>query len=130
MAAGHLTLNGATIDGGVVSNAGRIDLTGTDSVKNGSLSILAGGVLNVSGGATASAPRRSATPALLSIDGTLTTTGGSLHNTATIAITGSATLHDEAALDASTPVNTGTIEVKAGGTLTLDQATDINGTGT
>ena len=31
--------------------------------------------------------------------------------------------------DASTPVNTGTIEVKAGGTLTLDQATDINGTG-
>src|SRR4029078_11959886 len=49
LAAGHLTLNTATIDGGTITDSGLIDLTGTDLIENGSLDVTASGTLNVSG---------------------------------------------------------------------------------
>src|SRR4029078_7112903 len=49
------------------------------------------------------------------------TNNGSLDNSGTINVNGTATLHHEVG------PNTGTIEVKAGGALTLDLASNITG---
>ncbi len=122
LAAGHLTLNTATLDGAVITDSGLVDLTGTDLIENGSLSV--SGALNVSGSDTFTSEDVTNTGTVTVTAGkSLTTNAGSLDNSGTINVDGTATLHNE-----SGP-NTGTIEVMAGGALTLDQASDITGAG-
>src|SRR5205823_2043124 len=100
-----LTLSGVALDGGIVTNDGTIEISGTGSITNDAL---ANNQLTVDGGQT------------LTLDGT-TVTGGAITNTgATLAVdlNKTVTLNDVTVTGGSI-TDTGTVNVASGKTLTV-----------
>ena len=119
-----LDLESAAVAGGILSDAGTLDSTGSSSISNAAISIASTGILESTGG------KLTIDPSTINNAGLLEANGGELDldNITTFSNSGKllATADSLLALNGDIIANTGTVQVDAGSTLDL-AGTSISG---
>ncbi len=140
---GTLTLNGATITGGIVTDSGAIHVTGDSAINTAALT---GGQVTVDATKTLTLDNTTVTGTTITDNGTVkvdaanqlnlsgvTLTGGAINNSGTVDITGDTTINNDALANAQLTVDaTRTLTLNGttitAGTVTDSGAIDLTGT--